>query len=53
MRIFLLSVLVAVILAVGWAIGLNSVQQSIAGAYVGDSVRFNQEERVTAYGREG
>ena len=32
---------------------LNTVQQSIAGAYIGDSVRFNQDERVNAYGREG
>jgi hypothetical protein len=53
MRVFLLSVLVAVILAVSAAYGLNAFQKSIAGAYIGDSVRFNQEERVNIYGREG
>jgi len=53
MRVFLLSALVAIVLAVGWAFGLNAFQKSISSAYIGDSVRFNQdEERVNVYGRE-
>jgi hypothetical protein len=53
MRVFVLSVVVAAVLAVSGAYGLSAVQQSIANAYIGDSVRFNQEERVNLYGREG
>lgn len=53
MRIFLLSALVAIILAVGWAYGLNAFQDSIANAYIGSSVRLDQQERVNTYGREG
>ena len=53
MRAFFLAVLVAVVLAVGWAYGLNAFQQSIATAYIGESVRFDQQERVNFLGREG
>jgi uncharacterized protein involved in cysteine biosynthesis len=53
MRAFILAVLAAVLLAVVWAYGLSSVQESIATAYTGSSVRFDQGERVNFYGREG
>jgi Tfp pilus assembly protein PilO len=53
MRIFLMSAVVAAVLAAGWAFGLNSVQESIANAYVGSSVRLDQQERVNNIGREG
>lgn len=52
MRIFILSVVTAAILALGWAYGLNSIQQSIANAEVGSSVRLDQQEAVNIYGRE-
>lgn len=52
MRAFILATLVAVVLAVGWAYGLNSFQESIANAYIGSSVRLDQQERVNSYGRE-
>ena len=48
---FGLAALLAVVLAVGWAYGLNSVQQSIADAYSGSSVRLDRQEQVNSYGR--
>jgi hypothetical protein len=52
MRIFLLSVVTAVVLGLGWAYGLSSIQQSIANAEAGSSVRLDQQESVNLYGRE-
>jgi len=53
MRAFILSAIAAIVLALGAAWGLSFLQETSARAYIGDSVRFNQEERVNAYGREG
>jgi hypothetical protein len=51
MRAFFLAVLAAVVLAVGASYGLNSVQESIANAYAGSSVRLDRQEQVNSYGR--
>ncbi len=53
MRIFILSAVTAAILASVWALGLSSIQQSIANAEAGSSVRLDQQEAVNLYGREG
>jgi len=53
MRAFILSVLVGAVLAVGWAYGLNSFQESIATAASSASgVRLGPQEQVDYYGRE-
>jgi hypothetical protein len=53
MRIFILSVATAAVLGLGWAYGLSSIQQSIANAEAGSSVRLDQQEAVNIYGRAG
>ena len=54
MRAFFLAVLVAVVLAVGAAYGLNAFQESIAtAASSASSVRLDQQQRVNFYGRTG
>lgn len=53
MRVFFLSALVAIVLALVWAYGLSTIQQSIASANISNSVRLDQQERVNLYGREG
>jgi hypothetical protein len=53
MRVFILSAVAAIVLAVGAAYGLSAFQESIANASVGSSVRLDQQERVNIYGREG
>jgi hypothetical protein len=52
MRVFLLSLLTLVILAVGFHYGLNAVQVSTADAYATSSTRLDQQEAVDIYGRE-
>ncbi|MET0278647.1 MAG: hypothetical protein ABW198_09960 [Pseudorhodoplanes sp.] len=52
MRVFILSVTVAVVLASGWAYGLSTVQESIANAEAGSAVRLDHQESVNYYGRE-
>jgi hypothetical protein len=52
MRAFLLSLLVLVILGVGFYYGLNAVQVSTADAYATSSTRLDQQEAVDFYGRE-
>ncbi len=52
MRIFILSVVTAALLGLGWAYGLTSIQQSIANAEAGSSVRLDQQEKVNIYGRQ-
>jgi hypothetical protein len=52
MRAFLLSLVVLVILAVGFHYGLNAVQESTADAYATQSTRLDQQEAVDFYGRE-
>lgn len=53
MRMFILATVTAVVVAVLGAYVLDTLQKSVARAYIGDSVRFNQEEQVNYYGREG
>jgi hypothetical protein len=53
MRIFILATATAVVVAVIGAYALDALQKSVASAYIGDSVRFNQQEQVNDYGREG
>jgi Tfp pilus assembly protein PilO len=52
MRIFIFSVVTAAVLGLGWAYSLSSIQQSIANAEAGSSVRLDQQEAVNFYGRE-
>lgn len=52
MRVFILSVVTAVVLGLGWAYGLNSIQRSSATAEAGSSVRLDRQEAVNIYGRE-
>ena len=55
MRTFLIALIVAGLLGVGWAVSLNSFQQSVASADTSSSgsVRLDQQEVVNYYGREG
>jgi|GEM_PF-5575473 len=55
MRTFILAVVVAAVLGLGWAFGLNSIQRSVASADTSSSgsVRLDQQEVVNYYGREG
>jgi Tfp pilus assembly protein PilO len=53
MRIFILSVATAAVLGLGWAYGLSSIQQSIANAEAGSSVRLDQQEAMNIFGRAG
>jgi hypothetical protein len=52
MRVFILSAMVAIVLAVAAAYGLSAFQESIATANISNSVRLDQQERVNIYGRE-
>jgi hypothetical protein len=52
MRAFLLSLLVLVVLAVGFHYALTAVQVSTADAYATSSTRLDQQEAVDFYGRE-
>jgi hypothetical protein len=52
MRVFLLSLLTLVVLAVGFHYGLNAVQVSTADAFATSSTRLDQQEAVDFYGRE-
>jgi hypothetical protein len=53
MRVFVLAVLVATLLATGWAYTLNAFQKTAAQAMTTDAVRLDQQEAVNIYGREG
>ena len=52
MRVFLLSLLTLVVLAVGFHYGLNAVQVSTADAFATSSTRLDLQEAVDFYGRE-
>ena len=52
MRVFFLSLLALVVLAVGFHYGLNAVQKSSADAYATSSTRLDRQEAVDFYGRE-
>jgi len=52
MRVFTISVLVAVLLAAGFFVGLGTFQESSADAYATSSTRLDQQERVNIFGRE-
>jgi hypothetical protein len=51
MRVFGIGVVVAVAFAVGAAIGLNFIQETVAQAYTTGAVRLDQQENVNDYGR--
>lgn len=51
MRAFSLSILAAVVLAVGFHFGLNAIQESSADAYATSATRLDQQESVDLYGR--
>ncbi|WP_157699776.1 hypothetical protein [Pseudorhodoplanes sinuspersici] len=55
MRTFIFALVVAALLGLGWAFGLNSFQRSVATADTSSSgsVRLDQQEVVNYYGREG
>ncbi len=55
MRTFIFSIVVAGLLGIVWAFGLNSFQRSVASADTSNSgsVRLDQQETVNYYGREG
>jgi Tfp pilus assembly protein PilO len=52
MRVFILSLVVAAVLATGWAFTLNAFQKTTAEAQSTDAVRLDQKEAVNLYGRE-
>ena len=52
MRVFSISVIAAVLLAVGFWFGLSGIQESSADAYATSGVRLDQQEAVNIYGRE-
>jgi hypothetical protein len=51
MRAFALSVLTALVLAVGFHLSLNTVQESSADAYATSAARLDHQESVDFYGR--
>ncbi len=51
MRAFGIGVIVAIVLAVGAAIGLNFIQQTVAKDYSTGAARLDQQENVNDYGR--
>jgi hypothetical protein len=53
MRAFSLSVLAAVLLAIGAGIGLPLLQQSSADAFSTSAVRLDRADSVNDYGRAG
>jgi hypothetical protein len=53
MRVFLIAVAAAVVLAAGAHFTLNAVQESSADAYATSGARLDQQESVNFYGREG
>ena len=53
MRVFLIAVTAAVVLAAGAHFALNAVQKSSADAYATSARAARQQERVNNYGREG
>ena len=54
MRAFGIAVVLAILLAIGAGFGLDVLQQTSAYAYRdGDTTRFNQQEAVDNYGRQG
>lgn len=52
MRVFLIAVAAAVVLAAGAYVTLNAVQESSADAYATSGARLDQQESVNDYGRE-
>jgi hypothetical protein len=51
MKVFALGIVVAVALAVGAAIGLSFIQETVAQAYSTSADRLDQQESVNFYGR--
>jgi hypothetical protein len=51
MRVFGIGVVVAIALAVGAAIGLSFIQETVARAYSTGATRLDQQENVNDYGR--
>ena len=53
MRVFIVSVAAAVVIAVVAQLSLSAVQKSSAQAYATGAARLDQQEIVNNYGREG
>ena len=53
MRVFVLALIAAAVLATGWSFTLNTFQESAAQAMTTGSARLDQQEAVNRYGREG
>ena len=53
MRAFGIGFIAAVSVAVVASLGLNAFQKTSADFYTTGSARFNQEESVNDYGRQG
>jgi len=53
MRAFGFALVAAVIVATVAGLGLNAFQKTSADSYTTGSARFNQEESVNNYGRQG
>jgi len=47
-----IAVVIAVTLAVGAAIGLSFIQETVAQAYSTGAARLDQQENVNDYGRQ-
>jgi hypothetical protein len=53
MRVFILSVLAALLLGTAGWFGLGAIQESSADAFATNSTRLDQQETVNIFGREG
>jgi len=53
MRVFIIAVIAAAVLATTAAYTLNAFQQTAAEAMTTGSARLDQQEAVNIYGREG
>ena len=51
MKAFGIGVAVAIVLAIGAAIALNFIQETVAQAYSTGAARLDQQESVNDYGR--
>jgi hypothetical protein len=53
MRVFVLAVIVAIVVATGWAFALNAFQETAAEHMTTGSARLDHQESVNLLGREG
>ena len=52
MRVFAISLIAVVLLAVGFWAGLSGIQESTADAYSTSGVRLDHQEAVNSLGRQ-